>query len=94
MAGHAKRKAALAFHGPRWVAGFDGRRPDEWRDKANSVSLKSCTMIITEPNKFVGEVHDRMPVLLTESEFEPWLSGSSGAELLKPASEVWYWPGQ
>jgi hypothetical protein len=25
-------------------------------------SRKSCTMIITEPNKFVTEVNDRMPV--------------------------------
>jgi putative SOS response-associated peptidase YedK len=24
---------------------------------------KSCTMIITEPNEFVAEAHDRMPVL-------------------------------
>ena len=42
-------------------------------------------MIITEPNKFVAEVHDRMPVLLAEEVFEPWLSGKAGLELLKPA---------
>ena len=29
-------------------------------------------MIITEPNKFVAEVHDRMQVLLTEEDYEPW----------------------
>ncbi len=44
--------------------------------------LKSCTMIITEPNKFVAEVHDRMPVLLAEKDFKPWLDGSAGHELL------------
>jgi putative SOS response-associated peptidase YedK len=33
--------------------------------------LKSCTMIICEPNKFVGEVHDRMPVLLAGKDFDP-----------------------
>ena len=33
-------------------------------------------MIITEPNEFVAEVHDRMPVLLGEMDFEPWLSGN------------------
>jgi putative SOS response-associated peptidase YedK len=38
-------------------------------------------MIITEPNKFVAEVHDRMPVLLAEEGFEPWLSGNAGVEL-------------
>jgi putative SOS response-associated peptidase YedK len=30
-------------------------------------------MIITEPNEFVAEVHDRMPLLLTEKQFDPWL---------------------
>jgi putative SOS response-associated peptidase YedK len=58
---------------------------DEWRDKASGETLKSCTMIITEPNEFVAEVHDRMPVLLAEDGFEPWVSGKAGLELLKPA---------
>jgi putative SOS response-associated peptidase YedK len=29
---------------------------DEWHDKGNGETLKSCTMIITEPNEFVAEV--------------------------------------
>jgi putative SOS response-associated peptidase YedK len=29
---------------------------DEWKDKASGETLKSCAMIITEPNKFVAEV--------------------------------------
>ena len=29
---------------------------------------RAATMIITEPNDFVAEVHDRMPVLLTEKD--------------------------
>jgi putative SOS response-associated peptidase YedK len=51
-------------------------------------------MIITEPNKFVSEVHDRMPVLLAEKDFAPWLSGKVGLELLKPAPEdaLHRWP--
>ena len=59
---------------------------DEWRDRASGETLKSCTMIITEPNEFVAEVHDRMPVLLAEKDYEPWLSGSAGRGLLKPAA--------
>jgi putative SOS response-associated peptidase YedK len=35
-------------------------------------------MIITEPNDFVAEVHDRMPALLSEKQFAPWLSGEAG----------------
>jgi len=67
---------------------------DEWRNKENGETLKSCTMIITEPNKFVAEVHDRMPVLLTEKDHEPWLSGAGGVELLKPATDDFLqkWP--
>jgi putative SOS response-associated peptidase YedK len=34
-----------------------------WKDKEAGNDLLSCTMVITEPNKFVAEVHDRMPVL-------------------------------
>jgi putative SOS response-associated peptidase YedK len=60
---------------------------DEWQDKSSGETVKSCTMIITEPNKFVGEVHDRMPVLLGEKNYEPWLSGAAGTEVLKPAAE-------
>jgi putative SOS response-associated peptidase YedK len=67
---------------------------DEWKDKASGETLKSCTMIITEPNKFVAEVHDRMPVLLAEKDYAPWLSGNAGLELLKPAAEnvLQKWP--
>ena len=51
-------------------------------------------MIITEPNAFVAEVHDRMPVLLGEEDFEPWLNGTAGVELLSPASDdlMQRWP--
>jgi putative SOS response-associated peptidase YedK len=51
-------------------------------------------MIITEPNKFVAEVHDRMPVLLADNDCGPWLSGTAGVELLKPAAEnvLQKWP--
>ena len=51
-------------------------------------------MIITEPNDFVAEVHDRMPVLLTENNCEPWLSGDAGIELLKfaPNDFLQRWP--
>jgi putative SOS response-associated peptidase YedK len=44
-------------------------------------------LIITEPNKFFAEVHDQMPVLLGEKDYEPWLSGKAGLELLQPAGE-------
>ena len=67
---------------------------DEWRDHANGLALKSCTMLITEPNNVVAEVHDRMPVLLAARDFERWLDGSAGLEVLRPASDdvLQRWP--
>ncbi len=59
---------------------------DEWKNRETGESMKSCTMIITAPNDFVGEAHDRMPVILDKEHFEPWLNGAAGLELLKPAA--------
>jgi putative SOS response-associated peptidase YedK len=42
-------------------------------------------MIITEPNDFVAEVHDRMQVLLQPDQSDHWLSGEMTVEELKPA---------
>jgi putative SOS response-associated peptidase YedK len=43
-------------------------------------------MIVTDANEFVAEVHDRMPVILESDQFQPWLSGNAGLEMLKPAA--------
>jgi putative SOS response-associated peptidase YedK len=61
-----------------------------WNDKASGEDLKSCTMIITEPNKFVAQFHDRMPVILEASDFEQWELGDAkdAAALMKPADEM------
>ena len=34
-----------------------------WNDRQTGERLKFCTTIITEPNAFVAEIHDRMPAL-------------------------------
>jgi putative SOS response-associated peptidase YedK len=47
---------------------------DEWKDIETGVPLRSCTMIITTANEFVGKIHDRMPALLTPYQFDSWLS--------------------
>lgn len=58
---------------------------DQWKNKETGERIKSCAMIITEPNGFVAEVHDRMPVLLMPEQFDRWLGGEMGVEGLKPA---------
>jgi putative SOS response-associated peptidase YedK len=58
---------------------------DEWKNPESGERLKSCTMIITEPNDFAAEVHNRMPAFLMAEQFEPWLRGKRGAEVLQTA---------
>ncbi len=60
-----------------------------WKDKATGDDLKSCAMVITAPNKFVAEVHDRMPVILESADFEQWERGDAkdAVALMKPAAE-------
>lgn len=58
---------------------------DEWTERETGKPLRSCTMIITEPNDMVAEVHDRMPVVLRPSDFDDWLTGVMGKEGLLPA---------
>ena len=50
-------------------------------------TLQSATMVITDANSFVGQYHDRMPVLLDRDTMNDWLSGRKGHELLKPAPD-------
>jgi putative SOS response-associated peptidase YedK len=57
-------------------------------------TVRSTTMVVTEPNKFAAQYHDRMPVLLTRETTMDWLSGAKGGELMKPAAEdmLQAWP--
>jgi putative SOS response-associated peptidase YedK len=49
---------------------------------------------VVEPNEIAAKIHDRMPVFLAQEQFEPWLSGETGAEYLKPApnDNLQRWP--
>ena len=53
---------------------------ENWR------GLKTCTIITTEANPLAAEIHDRMPVILHESDYGTWLDGvaEDAQELLKP----------
>ena len=60
---------------------------DEWKDSETGLPLMSCTMIITGANELASKIHDRMPVLLQPKDFDSWLAGNAGTELLKPAPD-------
>jgi putative SOS response-associated peptidase YedK len=67
---------------------------DEWRDRQAGETIRSCAMIVTEANQFVAKLHDRMPVILEPEQFELWLSGAAGLDILKPAANdvLQCWP--
>lgn len=60
---------------------------ETWTDPESKEELLSATMVITDHNTFVGQYHDRMPVILTLDDARAWMSGANGLELLKPAPE-------
>jgi len=61
--------------------------------------IDSCTIIVTEANKAVEKIHDRMPVILPPPAYDDWLDPEVTdkdhlQELLKPypASEIEMYP--
>jgi putative SOS response-associated peptidase YedK len=45
---------------------------DRWRQPDNTI-LESCAILTTSPNSLVAEVHDRMPAMLNEEDYDRWL---------------------
>ena len=94
----------------KWQTTADGKQPyyitsrngsvltialwEDWHDGVNDETIASCTMIITTANSFVSAIHDRMPVILEPDSIGPWLSGSAGTDVLRPAPEdaLRMWP--
>jgi putative SOS response-associated peptidase YedK len=50
--------------------------------------LESCTILTTTPNELMGQIHNRMPVLLEPEDYEDWLEPGDepeqGLHLLRP----------
>lgn len=63
---------------------------EEWGKDESAV--KTCAIITTEPNELLSPLHNRMPVILREEDYERWLGGGlHDAESLLvpyPASEM------
>jgi putative SOS response-associated peptidase YedK len=69
-----------------------------WRENEDDDWLRSCAIITTDANELLAPIHDRMPVILPESAWEPWLDPSNEdrdalVRLLAPAPsdalEMW-----
>ncbi len=69
---------------------------ERWRgpDKDAEEPLHSCAVLTTSANEFMSQIHDRMPVLLAESDWVEWLDPAnedvaSVKHLMRPAPEDW-----
>lgn len=70
-----------------------------WESWKNGREIRSCAIITTEANEIVGEIHDRMPVILHPEDYDLWLDPDFDEKdplttLLKPypASEMEAYP--
>jgi putative SOS response-associated peptidase YedK len=72
----------IAFAG-LWSVWHDRRLGDD------APRIRTCTIITTEPNDLMRPIHDRMPVILAEPEWDAWLDSENHdveklAQLLVP----------
>jgi putative SOS response-associated peptidase YedK len=78
---------AVADDGQMVMAGLWAK----WKSPQGEEVL-SCTVVTCPANKMIGELHDRMPVILSESEWPKWFAEEPVTEdelmaLLKPCAE-------
>lgn len=72
----------LAFAG-RW---------DRWTGPETFEDIVSCTIITRDADKWMSAIHHRMPAILHSRDFDAWLDGSDGKELLdQPPPELPEW---
>lgn len=57
-----------------------------WNDPESGEEVRSFTVVTTDANGFMAEIHHRMPVILTKDEFQGWLKGDP-ASLIKACND-------
>jgi putative SOS response-associated peptidase YedK len=58
-------------------------------ERNDLLGVTSCTIITTTPNVVAAEIHDRMPAILREEEYDAWLSSEMVPEITPgPAAAV------
>lgn len=62
---------------------------DRWQSADKAESKESFTIVVGSANRFAGQFHDRMPVILEPSSWDLWLKGEPdvAAALMAPAGE-------
>jgi putative SOS response-associated peptidase YedK len=71
---------------------------EKWKSPTSGEEVLSCTILTCGPNQAMGQLHDRMPVILAEIDWPIWLGEELASEqellaLLKPcpdeALKIW-----
>ncbi len=71
---------------------------ERWKDPADGTMLESCTIVTTDASQSIRRIHERMPVVLGEADWDRWLDTAFSetdklSELLRPfeprALEAW-----
>jgi putative SOS response-associated peptidase YedK len=58
---------------------------DRWRN--GETTIDSCAIITTDANELLEPVHDRMPVILREEDYQLWLNENVNPSELKKLLE-------
>ncbi len=79
---------AMANNTPMVMAGLWAK----WKSPEGEQVL-SCTILTCAPNSAMGELHDRMPVILEEADWPKWLGEAPATEdellaLLRPSPDA------
>src|SRR5215213_10386019 len=56
---------------------------ENWKDPETGEWVRTFTIITTDANELVAELHDRMPVIIAPDDRERWLKGPNPEELLR-----------
>ncbi len=46
---------------------------ERWKDPADGSTLESCTIVTTAASASISKIHERMPVVLAEADWDRWL---------------------
>jgi putative SOS response-associated peptidase YedK len=58
---------------------------ENWKDPTSGEWIRTFAIITTDANELVGEIHDRMPLILAPGDYARWLSDEPDPrDLMRP----------
>lgn len=77
---------------PWYISATDGKPltfaglHETWKNRETDEVVESCTIITTDANDFMKNIHERMPVILSPADWEEWLQ-MPNLDVLKQAPD-------